>query len=692
MSLFKRYTLRWSTPTLFTAALMLAYAYLTLRNTGQYPSVFGDEWTYSSAARLTPFADTQIPNYLYYTVYRLTSSCGDGFLECARLLNAWFMVAAAPFIYLIARQYMTAPVAAAVALLAVLSPGNTYTAYFMPESMYYCGFWLFSWTVLRRRGHVDARSVALSAVLLGLLAMVKVHALFLLPPYAVYLVYRAYAQRAATGGAWLGRAALLVALALACAAAARYGVGYLYAGGNGLYLLGTLYTNQAQTRPGPAVLLELAVVNLRGHLMALTLLCGLPLAAAALQCLSPRARAQTAPGSTALLVYSALMIPALVAVTALFTAMVAGSGAESGARLHMRYYDFSLPLLLVLAGAQLGRAGDESRARRLLVAAPLVLLMVLASQYLLPAYTPNHIDSPALFGLVHDKPLRHALEILGLLCVLVWIVHARLGTRLFLFLFMPAALLVGAVFVNIYARISQRPDDYVKAGLYTHQYLNQKEASRLTIVGADIANLFKTRFFVDNTDVRLLRLPLGSKVTTASLDYPNGWVLAIGDYDLPPGSTLHSGNRGYTLLRVVPPEQANIYTFSEAERDDMRSTGLSGIEDWGRWSEGPRAVLEFTRPLPRRLLLRLDVAAYGPNAEHDFQVTIDGRTVPLRAPAEHGVVELRFTTGGQARRISIDIPRPTSPQDLGYGGDQRKLGIGLYRMEVIDEAAPRQAR
>jgi phosphoglycerol transferase len=369
--------------------------------------------------------------------------------------------------------------------------------------------------------------------------------------------------------------------------------------------------------------------------------------------------------------------------------VVAGSGAESGARLHMRYYDFALPLLLMLAGAQLSRSGEAPRARRLLAAAPLVLLLALASQYLLPAYTPNHIDSPALFGVVHYLPLRQAPAILGLLCVLVWIFHARLGTRLFLFGFMPAALLVGGVLVNLYARTAQRPDDYVKAGLYAHQYLEPKEASRLTIVGADIANLFKTRFFLDNTDVRLLRLPQGAAITTASLDYPNGWLLTIGDYQLPTGATRHSGNRGYTLLRVVPPEQANIYSFAEAERDDMRSTGLSVVEHWGRWSEGPEAVFEFARPLPRRLLLRLDAAAYGPNAEQDFQVTIDGKTLPLRVRAEHGVVELRMDTSGAARRIHIAVPRPTSPQELGFGADRRKLGIGLYRMEVIDAAARR---
>jgi phosphoglycerol transferase len=338
--------------TTLLVAMLAVFVYMVLRNGGQYASVFSDEWSYSSFSRLMPFSETPVPSYLYYTVYRLSSSCGDGFLECARVLNALFFVAAMPFIYLLARQHMTRGTALLVALLAIAAPNNTYTSYFMPEAMYFFGFWAFSWSAVREGGAATLPKVALSASLLGLLAMVKVHALFLLPAYLAYLVYCAFAARAVEHP-WWRRALLKVAVALVTAAAVRMAVGYLYAGSNGLYLFGTLYANQAQTRPGLDVLAGMALLNLRGHLMALALMFSMPLAAAALQAISRRQRGAAGAASSRLLAWSALMLPSLVVVTAVFTGLVAGSGSESGARLHMRYYDFALPLLLMLAGAAL---------------------------------------------------------------------------------------------------------------------------------------------------------------------------------------------------------------------------------------------------------------------------------------------------------------------------------------------------
>ncbi|GJI96153.1 hypothetical protein RugamoR57_28710 [Duganella caerulea] len=682
---------RLSDPALFSLALLAIFLFIVFRNIGLYPTVFGDEWSYSSFTRLTPFKDTQVPSYLYYTVYRLTNFCGEGFLECARLINAVFYVAATPFLYLIARQYMPRRLAAVVALLAVLAPTNSYTAYFMPEAMYFWAFWVFSWTVLRGLGRVDVRAVMLSSAILGLMAMVKVHALFLIPAYVVYLAYAAFAQRkAGDGWRWLRKALLLVVVALATAAAVRLSVGYLYAGRNGLYLLGTFYSNQAQTRPGVGVLIQLGLASLQGHLMGLVLMCGMPLAAAALLCASRVQRNGAARGSNTLLAYAALMIPSLVAVTALFTALVAGGGSgESGARLHMRYYDFALPLMLMLAGTQLAapRPGVGWRGR-LLVALPLLLATWAACRYLVPVYTPNYIDSPTLYGITRDHGSMLGLTAFGVAALLLWIAQPRQAARWFVYIVTPLVVVVSGVKLNQYTRMAQHADAFVKAGQFAHHYLAPEELKHLTIIGDDGGNLLKSRFFVDSVEASVLQVPPGQPIPAETLAQPHAWLLVVGDYPLPAGAVRHSGMRGFTLARIVPPEEARQHRFAEAEDNTLRSTGLSGMEDWGRWSDGELVTLRFAQPLPKQLLLRLDVAAYGPNAGLDFQVTAGGQTLPLRADGTHGMKELRFTTDGTVRVITIKVPKPTSPQELGNGSDQRKLGIGLYSLETIDAALP----
>jgi phosphoglycerol transferase len=671
------------------AAMLASFIYLVLRSGGMYPSIFGDEWSYSLFTRLTPFSETPVPSYLYYTVYQLSSSCGTGFLDCARIFNDLFLVGSIPLIYLVARRYMAPAMAAAVAVLAVLAPSNTYTAYFMPEAMYYWGFWLFTWSVLRPRGTTGAAGVALSAAILALLAMVKVHGLFLLPGYLAYLVYCAFAARHDGGRPWLSQALLLVAVALFSAAVVRLGVGYLYGGKNGLYLLGTLYANQAQTRPGLLTLIKLALLNLRGHLLALALLFSMPLAAAALQAISRRQRAVAAAGSSKLLAYAALMLPSLVAVTALFTGIVAGSGAESGMRLHMRYYDFALPLLLLLAGAELApRAREAAWQRKLLVAVPLVLVMLAASQYLIPHYTPNHIDSPALYGFTHQPESYRVLMWLSLCTVLLWAVRARLGAILFVFGYTPLALIIGNVEVADYARGAQQADAYVKAGLYARDYLSSDEAAQLTIVGSDIAALHKSRFLIDNRKTELVTLQRGEAVTPSALPYPAGWILVVGDHPLPDDAVVLSGAREFVLMRVPPAGGRRLHQFSQPEDGSVRSSGLSGLEAWGRWSDGPQVTLRLATPLPRKLLLRIDAAAFGPNVGRDFMLQVGAQKLPLRLGEQHSLQELRFDTNGAASTIHITVPAPTAPQEIGAGPDPRKLGISLYSLEVIDADTP----
>jgi phosphoglycerol transferase len=53
-------------------------------------------------------------------------------------------------------------------------------------------------------------------------------------------------------------------------------------------------------------------------------------------------------------IYTFLVLINLIVVVSIFTASIAGTGPyETIARLHMRYHDFALPLLVVIAASQL---------------------------------------------------------------------------------------------------------------------------------------------------------------------------------------------------------------------------------------------------------------------------------------------------------------------------------------------------
>lgn len=669
-------------------ALFLLAAYLLARNTGLNPRVFADEWHYSNFARLTPLRDAQLPSYLYFGLFRLSSTCGAGFLECARLLNLAAFIGSAPFIYLVARQVCAARPALLVTALSLLAPVNGYTAYFMPEATYFFCFWLFAWSVLRFHKDSNWRTLVASGAILGLGAMVKMHALFLLPSYCAFIAYAAWVHRAKAGRLdWIATALYWIVAAVTTAAAVRMGIGYLIAGKSGLSLIGTLYGSQAAhsdaSHPSLAMLAH-AVNNLRGHVLALSLLFSVPLASLGMHFLNAPASAQIPTESRYIAVFTTLMLLALLVVTALFTASVVGQNAsETDARLHLRYYDFLFPLLLIWCASQL-RSASPAR-KKWPLALPMAALMVYAWRVLTRYYIPSLVDCPEFDGLAYRPDIFAALSTLSLLVLLAWWRDSRLGMRLFLFVFMPVYTVTATLHLNKEFRRLLVADVYVQAGQLAHLYLQPADQERLTIVAPDGAGLYKTRFFVDNRASDILMLPEGSTVRLVDLDKKTRWLMLIGDYKISSLTASRVEQRGYSLLQILPGKDSlRSIDFSVPGYDGYlnKASGLSAPESFGSWSTGKEVRLALTTALPEQAQLDFTATAFGPNADEDFIVTVGAQSQHVRFSGSEQKVTLRFDTDGKEMAIAIQVPHPISPAALGQGSDNRALGFALSRLTI----------
>ena len=115
--------------------------------------------------------------------------------------------------------------------------------------------------------------------------------------------------------------------------------------------------------------------------------------------------------------------------------------------------------------------------------------------------------------------------------------------------------------------------------------------------------------------------------------------------------------------------------------------GVSIREDWGRWTDGkaaPVAKFRFKQPLPKNFTLVIKANAFGPNLGKEVKVRVGSveKTFVHKDGAKADTYRLAFELPGVADSIEIAAPQPTSPQDLNPASpDQRKLGIGLIRMQ-----------
>ncbi len=168
--------------------IFILFIVLLLRSTGMYPVVFADEYSYSKFSRLIPFSEAPYPNYLYFYIYSFSKMCNEGFLHCVRIMNITFFLLSAPFIYSIAKRTCPEIIALLITLIALAGPINSYTIYFIPESLYFLCFWIITWIVLNENYFFDYKFWILTGVIVGISALVKPHALFLLMPIVLYII------------------------------------------------------------------------------------------------------------------------------------------------------------------------------------------------------------------------------------------------------------------------------------------------------------------------------------------------------------------------------------------------------------------------------------------------------------------------------------------------------------------------
>jgi phosphoglycerol transferase len=666
------------------AALAFALVWLLYRNYGLNPTIFADEWYYSKMSRLSELKEAIVPSYLYLWMFKASNACGAGYLECARIGNVLLFVGAAPFVYLVARQFAGKAPSFLVALFAMLAPLNVFTAYFMPEATYYFGFCVLSWVALTRTNWGWGPYALATGAILGLMSLIKVHALFLVPALCLFLLYARW-QR---GGRWLAAGLLSMVLAGLTVLGVKFGLGYLLAGDAGLSLLGPFYQGGANAAGGrsPLTLLPPAFINGRGHLMALAILLGLPLAMLAYG-LFARVFRHRSDRLNLLHVYALLMLGAAVGMTVMFTATLAQPGSPEGLRLHLRYYSFAFPLLWVVAAAAIGKAADQARpALRWIVA--LLLLAVLGIAIVkLPGYSLNAVDGPEIYAVkVRDIPGK-ILVALEMLALLMWALGRRNAAAMFMYVTLPLLLVAGISTTTRWLRIQVPQNTADKAGEFARRYVPPAEHGQIIIAGSDLGQIMRAQFHIDNKDTVPLEVPEGAPIAPYQLPVRNKWLLVLGKHPLPDGIKPVAATADYTLVQFKNTNRrVGVTKFSEPLGAGLitRAEGLSVVEPWGRWSDAKQVVLHFSQPLPRRLNLILAARAYDDNANLPFTIHVGGKSETFRLGWTTQEIGLHFETDGTVRSLAIDVPHPVSPAEAGHPGDPRKLGIGIVELEVGD--------
>ena len=113
--------------------------------------------------------------------------------------------------------------------------------------------------------------------------------------------------------------------------------------------------------------------------------------------------------------------------------------------------------------------------------------------------------------------------------------------------------------------------------------------------------------------------------------------------------------------------------------------GLSGQEDWGRWSDAnlaPSVKIHLANPLSKNITLELTARGVFENTNLPTRVLIGGIEKTFTLGEKDNTYTLKFDLSAPAQEIEIIPPSPRSAKDAGISQDTRRLGVGLSKLKI----------
>ena len=146
----------------------------------------------------------------------------------------------------------------------------------------------------------------------------------------------------------------------------------------------------------------------------------------------------------------------------------------------------------------------------------------------------------------------------------------------------------------------------------------------------------------------------------------------------------------YCTHKTIKPN--NVYGFNRLYKN-IKTEGLTGVEQWGRWSDGKEVKLSYYSPIKNDNVVEFSVTPYLNEFVKEQKIDIYYKKQLLGT--------WNYTFGKDNPKTIINIPKncikkngkvrltfkisnPTSPKELGQSDDSRKLGIGFINMKIME--------
>jgi len=488
--------------TIFIASIIISFFIIFLRNFNLYPSVFTDEQFHSYFARLVDFKNIEVPSYIFYLIYKSTNFCGANFLECGRFLNTLFFIIGCIYIYKISKKYTSFTNALLIFLLILLGPLNFYTAYFMPESLYFLFFWFYIYFLFIIKIKKNFFCF-LNAVILGLMSLIKPHAIFLIPCVIIYLIWVEKKRE-------IKNILVNIFYLIFIFFITKYLFQILLIRNieDSFTIFGKDY-NQSLYHYFPKdfnylkIVFKNSLINIKGNLLFLSLIFYLPI----ILCMKNILTKNVPKFNKNLSIFIFLIFATLIIIFGIFT----GSGTsvldyEKANRLNTRYFYFLYPLFMILIFCELSNFKKKISLKNKIIFSLVIIFFIIYSLLTqLNEYVPTYhlVDGPLYRGFTYNKLTFNFLAILGLSNILLWFYREKLALKFYCYFFLVLTFFLTSIPTNKELFYYKKPTIYDVIAKDIKKILLYEENKNILIVNDEernIGEITKILFHLDNAN------------------------------------------------------------------------------------------------------------------------------------------------------------------------------------------------
>jgi phosphoglycerol transferase len=384
-------------------------------------------------------------------------------------------------------------------------------------------------------------------------------------------------------------------------------------------------------------------------------------------------------------ILTALVVLSLVGIIQLFqwTMLAIGQGQVE---LYWRYYEFALTMLIIAPAAYIGSKiipkSPINLTQQWMIGGIVIFFMILAVW--------NGVGS-FWINLKINKVIFYGFALGSMLVLVIWIFRPILGNRLYLFFLLPVSLIASNVAMYKHLENTRMTPNSSAIGEFINSQLTTEDLKKVLVVQNTQLTQTVPLIFLKSPNIKFQTIPAnGLTYDLKNVPKDRDWVILMGNHVLV-GEALANTHMQYLSfgeITLFGGHGSIDINFQQHEWPGVVSSqkGLfNPPEPWGAWSIDRKVVLTFAKPLPRRFDLELTARAFGPNANKDVVVHIGEHSSKFQLPAtfpKFETIKIRIDNPNRLSEISIDIPQPIAPKDLGLGDDGRNIGIGFSMMRI----------